>query len=121
MPQLVTVVSFRCAQRRGNTVRSYRNSPAALLGSEEWGYVTDYDRQHRADALHRAPPVPAFPRKPNGRSRKPSGTIPDWLRGEVVRTCPVIFETNGWRAQHWFDGLGMIYAFASAHRGSAHV
>jgi carotenoid cleavage dioxygenase-like enzyme len=39
------------------------------------------------------------------------GKIPDWLRGEVVRTCPAVFETNGWRAQHWFDGLGMIYAF----------
>lgn len=39
------------------------------------------------------------------------GTIPDWLRGEVVRTCPAVFETKAWRAQHWFDGLGMIYAF----------
>lgn len=39
------------------------------------------------------------------------GQIPDWLRGEVVRTCPAVFETNNWRAQHWFDGLGMIYAF----------
>src|SRR5262245_42127634 len=39
------------------------------------------------------------------------GAIPDWLRGEVVRTCPAVFETRGWRAQHWFDGLGMIYAF----------
>src|SRR5262245_50821403 len=35
------------------------------------------------------------------------GKIPDWLRGEVVRTCPAVFETNGWRAHHWFDGLGM--------------
>ena len=39
------------------------------------------------------------------------GQIPDWLRGEVVRTCPAVFETPGWRASHWFDGLGMIYAF----------
>ena len=42
---------------------------------------------------------------------KIEGTIPDWLRGEVVRTCPAVFETKDWRAQHWFDGLGMIYAF----------
>jgi carotenoid cleavage dioxygenase-like enzyme len=42
---------------------------------------------------------------------KITGAIPDWLRGEVVRTCPAIFETKDWRAQHWFDGLGMIYAF----------
>ena len=42
---------------------------------------------------------------------KVSGQIPEWLRGEVVRTCPAVFETGDWRAQHWFDGLGMIYAF----------
>jgi len=42
---------------------------------------------------------------------KIEGSLPDWLRGEVVRTCPAIFETNGWRAQHWFDGLGLIYSF----------
>lgn len=39
------------------------------------------------------------------------GILPDWLRGEVVRTCPAVFETSGWRARHWFDGLGMLYAF----------
>jgi len=42
---------------------------------------------------------------------KIQGQIPDWLRGEVVRTCPAIFDDKEWRAQHWFDGLGMIYAF----------
>ena len=40
-----------------------------------------------------------------------TGEIPAWLRGEVIRTCPAVFEAPGWRAQHWFDGLGMIYAF----------
>ncbi len=39
------------------------------------------------------------------------GAIPAWLRGTVVRTCPAVFETAGWRAAHWFDGLGMLYAF----------
>lgn len=51
------------------------------------------------------------PEIPAGTAAKIVGTIPDWLRGEVVRTCPAVFETPGWRAQHWFDGLGMIYAF----------
>jgi beta,beta-carotene 9',10'-dioxygenase len=51
------------------------------------------------------------PERPAGIPAKITGTIPDWLRGEVVRTCPAVFETSGWRAQHWFDGLGMIYAF----------
>src|SRR5688572_6076086 len=55
-----------------------------------------------------------FRRSPEIQTGAPAnirGTIPDWLRGEVVRTCPAVFETKGWRAQHWFDGLGMIYAF----------
>jgi beta,beta-carotene 9',10'-dioxygenase len=51
------------------------------------------------------------PENPAGFPAKIAGTIPDWLRGEVVRTCPALFETREWRAQHWFDGLGMIYAF----------
>lgn len=55
-----------------------------------------------------------FRRSPEQHSGIPAkivGKIPDWLHGEVVRTCPAVFETSSWRAQHWFDGLGMIYAF----------
>lgn len=51
------------------------------------------------------------PENNGGIPAKIGGKIPDWLRGEVVRTCPAVFKTRGWRAQHWFDGLGMIYAF----------
>lgn len=39
------------------------------------------------------------------------GAVPDWLRGEVVRTCPAVFDTAGWHARHWFDGLCMLYAW----------
>jgi len=45
------------------------------------------------------------------------GTIPGWLRGEVVRTCPAVFDAAGWHAQHWFDGLGMVYAFHIGNGG----
>lgn len=58
--------------------------------------------------------ISPFRRSPENQAGIPAkigGTIPDWLRGEVVRTCPAVFETRDWRAQHWFDGLGMIYAF----------
>jgi beta,beta-carotene 9',10'-dioxygenase len=58
--------------------------------------------------------LPPFRHSPEVHEAAPArihGAIPDWLRGEVVRTCPTIFETPGWQAQHWFDGLGMIYAF----------
>jgi len=40
-----------------------------------------------------------------------TGTIPEWLRGELFRTCPAVFTGSRWRARHWFDGLGLIYAF----------
>jgi carotenoid cleavage dioxygenase-like enzyme len=40
-----------------------------------------------------------------------TGSLPEWLRGELVRTCPAVFEGPHWRARHWFDGLCMIYAF----------
>lgn len=45
------------------------------------------------------------------------GNTPDWLRGELVRTCPAVFDTAGWHARHWFDGLGMVYAFRIGEAG----
>jgi beta,beta-carotene 9',10'-dioxygenase len=39
------------------------------------------------------------------------GTVPDWLRGRLVRTGPALFEIGGRRVHHWFDGLGMLHAF----------
>jgi beta,beta-carotene 9',10'-dioxygenase len=39
------------------------------------------------------------------------GAVPAWLRGRLVRTAPAIFSEQGWHARHWFDGLGMLYAF----------
>lgn len=61
-----------------------------------------------------------FRRSPESQSGVPAsieGKIPDWLRGEVVRTCPAIFESSDWRAKHWFDGLAMIYAFRIGDSG----
>jgi len=45
------------------------------------------------------------------------GELPGWLRGEVVRTCPAVFDAAGWHARHWFDGLGMVYAFRIGEGG----
>jgi len=39
------------------------------------------------------------------------GSLPEWLRGELVRTCPAVFDAPRWHAGHWFDGLCMLYAF----------
>jgi beta,beta-carotene 9',10'-dioxygenase len=43
-----------------------------------------------------------------------TGKPPEWLLGDLVRTCPAVFDGGGWRARHWFDGLGLIYAFRIA-------
>ncbi len=40
------------------------------------------------------------------------GTIPDWLRGDLVRTAPALFAHGGWAAAHWFDAVGMLYRFS---------
>jgi len=58
--------------------------------------------------------IPPFRRSPEVReavAATVTGQLPEWLRGELVRTCPAVFEQNRWRALHWFDGLGLIYAF----------
>ncbi|CAN5511897.1 carotenoid oxygenase family protein [soil metagenome] len=39
------------------------------------------------------------------------GAVPSWLRGDLVRTAPACFAEGKWRARHWFDGLGVLYAF----------
>jgi carotenoid cleavage dioxygenase-like enzyme len=48
------------------------------------------------------------------------GTIPEWLRGDLVRTAPAVFDRGSWKAHHWFDGLGMMFAFAIDPRGRVH-
>jgi carotenoid cleavage dioxygenase-like enzyme len=62
-------------------------------------------------ALESATPFRSSKASPTPFATKLSGQLPDWLRGQVVRTCPAVFQTAGWRAEHWFDGLGMLYAF----------
>jgi carotenoid cleavage dioxygenase-like enzyme len=45
------------------------------------------------------------------------GALPDWLRGDLVRTAPALFASGDWRAAHWFDGLCLIYAFRLGEGG----
>lgn len=39
------------------------------------------------------------------------GRLPGWLRGQLVRTAPALFERGGFRAGHLFDGQAMLYGF----------
>ncbi|HEX5656051.1 MAG TPA: carotenoid oxygenase family protein [Polyangiales bacterium] len=40
-----------------------------------------------------------------------SGALPEWLRGQLVRTAPAVFARGSWRAGHLFDGLSLLYGF----------
>jgi beta,beta-carotene 9',10'-dioxygenase len=40
-----------------------------------------------------------------------TGELPEWLRGQLVRTAPAVFERAAWRAGHLFDGLSLLYGF----------
>jgi carotenoid cleavage dioxygenase-like enzyme len=45
------------------------------------------------------------------------GELPSWLCGDLVRTAPAVFELGEWRAEHLFDGLGLVYGFSFAADG----
>jgi len=39
------------------------------------------------------------------------GTIPDWLRGTLLRNGPAKFDFDGQTVNHWFDGHAMLHKF----------
>jgi carotenoid cleavage dioxygenase-like enzyme len=54
---------------------------------------------------------------PLGLDTQLEGKLPDWLKGDLVRVAPAVFELpqhasgRTFRAGHWFDGLGMLFRF----------
>lgn len=43
------------------------------------------------------------------------GTLPDWLRGELIRNGPAWFDVDGAPGfRHWFDGQAMLHRFIIA-------
>lgn len=39
------------------------------------------------------------------------GTLPDWLRGTLIRNGPGLYEVGKDRLKHWFDGLAVLHQF----------
>jgi beta,beta-carotene 9',10'-dioxygenase len=39
------------------------------------------------------------------------GSLPDWLRGALIRTGPAKWEVGRRTMNHWFDGLAMLHRF----------
>ncbi|HEV7577966.1 MAG TPA: carotenoid oxygenase family protein [Caldimonas sp.] len=50
-----------------------------------------------------------------------TGRWPAALRGRFYRNGPALFERDGQRYRHWFDGDGMVQQFTFSDRGVAHV
>ncbi|MDQ2928258.1 MAG: carotenoid oxygenase family protein [Pseudomonadota bacterium] len=50
-----------------------------------------------------------------------TGRWPAGLRGRFYRNGPALFERNGQRYHHWFDGDGMVQQFTFSGRGVSHV
>lgn len=69
------------------------------------------DSVAKARTIEAISPFRRSPEARDGVAAVVRGAPPTWLHGELVRTCPAVFEASRWRASHWFDGLGMIYAF----------
>ncbi len=42
------------------------------------------------------------------------GTIPDWLRGTLIRNGPAHYEAGHKSFRHWFDGQAMLHRFSIA-------
>ena len=42
---------------------------------------------------------------------KTSGTIPDWLSGDLYRNSPGLFDLKKQSVNHWFDGMGLLHHF----------
>ena len=42
------------------------------------------------------------------------GSLPDWLRGALIRTGPAKWEVGRRTMNHWFDGLAMLHRFEVA-------
>ena len=65
----------------------------------------------RSRSIESIAPFRSSPEVREGTEAVVTGSLPDWLHGELIRTCPAVFEAVHWQAGHWFDGLCMIYAF----------
>ena len=42
------------------------------------------------------------------------GSLPEWLRGALIRTGPAKWEVGRRTMNHWFDGLAMLHRFEIA-------
>jgi beta,beta-carotene 9',10'-dioxygenase len=69
--------------------------------------------------IESTPPFRAPAERRGARDAQIEGELPAWLRGTLYRTAPARFAAGDWRAEHWFDALGMLFAFDVDERGAS--
>ncbi|HWO13577.1 MAG TPA: carotenoid oxygenase family protein, partial [Polyangiaceae bacterium] len=70
-------------------------------------------REGGGDVANRAP-FRGVPERELALAASIEGVLPEWLAGDLLRTCPAVFRRGKWEARHWFDALGMLYQFRVA-------
>src|SRR4051812_18822381 len=72
---------------------------------------TDPAAQSPASTLARRSPFCA-PTEPRGRCHASlEGSVPEWLRGTLLRTAPALGAPTPWAPKHLFDGLALSFGF----------
>lgn len=81
----------------------------SLVAMQRWGTMS---ASRFPDGVSgRLPPPFVWSAREGAADVELSGRVPEWLHGQLVRTCPAVFELPRWRAGHWFDGLSLLYGF----------
>uniref|UniRef100_A0A6Q2XES2 Carotenoid-cleaving dioxygenase, mitochondrial n=1 Tax=Esox lucius TaxID=8010 RepID=A0A6Q2XES2_ESOLU len=57
------------------------------------------------------PLVNSVEETPESIATEVSGTIPTWIRGNLLRNGPGKFEFGNQHYNHWFDGMAMLHQF----------
>ncbi|CAJ1064110.1 beta%2Cbeta-carotene 9',10'-oxygenase-like isoform X2 [Xyrichtys novacula] len=58
-----------------------------------------------------APLVTSVEETPEPISTEVHGTIPSWIKGNLLRNGPGKFEFGNTQYNHWFDGMAMLHRF----------
>uniref|UniRef100_A0A8C5EKA9 Carotenoid-cleaving dioxygenase, mitochondrial n=1 Tax=Gouania willdenowi TaxID=441366 RepID=A0A8C5EKA9_GOUWI len=59
-----------------------------------------------------APLVRSVEETPTPIRTKVHGTIPSWIKGQLLRNGPGKFEFGNTHYNHWFDGMAMLHRFS---------
>ena len=93
--EMVSIIPEASCNEPSTTNRSLNlqaNPPSEFLGSQAAGFVSLTEEYDLSDLLIQ-------------------GTIPAWLKGNLLVTGPAQFEIGSSTMKYWFDGFAMLHRF----------